>query len=215
MHRLPTSAFCLSLLLFAILAHPLRSQPPTFATGTSFNIPMSDGTTRQAIILPGPGASAWLVTSSPTTPLGFWTITPTTGPTPTPPLDPPKPTPPPDPPKPAVAAVVTISEKTPAPIGTAVAAELSRLSAAYHAFTIAMVAQPTPPENALTWIGRSAGKPYPYTFIASADGRVLWEGPTPGTSDNFLSILRQLAPKQKPTSDCPTGNCQPQKVRRR
>lgn len=70
-----------------------------------------------------------------------------------------------------------------------------------------MVAEKNPPPNALIWIGRTAGKTYPYSFLAAPDGEILWQGQTPKTVAGFLAILNQPAPPIAVKPICPTNRC--------
>jgi hypothetical protein len=175
--------------------------------GTRFALPLADKTSAQAVLLPTVNEKVWLVYSTPTGQIGLWTMTHETSPTPTPPIDPPSPPDPPVPPKPSSVSVITVSESTAVALPIAVAEFLDASKSTYHAFTIAMVSDSNPPPNALLWIGRTAGKTYPYSFVADQNGNILWEGKTPITSTSFLDLLEKfLTPKSKPRT-CASGTC--------
>jgi hypothetical protein len=102
--------------------------------------------------------------------------------------------------------LITITETSPAPIGAAVKQRLAEIDASYYAFTEAMVADESPPANALKWIGRTAGKPKPYSYVTAADGSTLWEGPTPSDAQLLAMFQPATAPQPTPTC-CPDGGC--------
>jgi hypothetical protein len=214
-----------SILLLAILA--LTTANASFAETASplpaspFSIPMTDKTTATAMFLPAPNGATYLVIATPTGKLGFWTMTATTPPNDPTPLDPIKP--PVDPPKPAptLARLVTITTTTPAAIAADVAAALAAKKATYSAYTIAQVAQPDTTADALTWIGKSAGKTLPYSFAVDTAGHTIAEGPTPTTAAAMTAFLTNQVPTAiiapavtQPPPTCPAGctNCQPQPI---
>jgi hypothetical protein len=90
------------LAMTAATAHrPYDLSPP--ATRSGFTIPLSDGTTGTAVILPIDATQSWLVYADSTGQLGSYLLTtPTTPepPSPTPPPPPPTPVPTPQPPLP-------------------------------------------------------------------------------------------------------------------
>lgn len=178
------------LLFTTIVTPPCWAQTPAPMASQQFALPLSDQTTATAVLLPSPEGRLTLVYATSTGKIGLWTLTPSpTPPSPTPVDPPPSPTPV-DPPPTAPVAVITITETTPAALPRAVAARLTATAGTYHAFTIAMVATKEPPANSLTWIGRTAGKSYPYTFLASRDhGKTLWQGPTPKTDADFIAVI--------------------------
>lgn len=95
------------------------------------------------------------------------------------------------------------------------AAELSLLSSKsieFFPYTLSMVAMENPPANALKWIGRTAGKSYPYTFLAASDGAILWQGATPKGLQELTAVLSNLITDRASECICPGGVC-PQKVR--
>lgn len=189
------SALCLLTILYAAWTKQCTAQTPAPQQNQIFALPLADGTTANAIILPAANGQAFLVYATKTGQLGFWTMTSGTSPSPTPPPEPPPPPTPPTPPvpptPPRVVSVITITETTPAGLPSEVSAYLSANSGSYYAFTVEMVALDEPPPNALKWIGKSAGKNYPYTFLADAAGVVLWQGPTPANAAKFLNLLKK------------------------
>jgi hypothetical protein len=103
--------------------------------------------------------------------------------------------------------LITVSADTPATIPAEVSAALAATRSSFFAFTVSMVADQTPPPNALIWIGKSAGKTYPWTFLAGPDGAILWQGPTPKTVAALLEILRPAASPIAVKPICPTSTC--------
>jgi len=84
----------LSLSLCALLPQATGAQTPAPAMQTPFQLPLTDKTTAQAVLLPTLNGQAFLVYATPTGRLGLWTMSQTN---PTPPPEP-QPIPPPTPP---------------------------------------------------------------------------------------------------------------------
>lgn len=169
-------------------------------SATPFTLPLADKTTATAVFLPTVDGQAYLVYATPTGNLGLWTMTPTATQPPKPPIDPPKP------PVTSV-SVITITETDAAALPSLVQAHLDSTGGSYFAFTVAMVSDVSPPTNSLVWIGRSAGKNYPYTFIATSTGEILWQGPTPIRVAEFLARVKNPKGKPAPIVGCANGRC--------
>jgi hypothetical protein len=198
MYPTPIRYLLLSLLLIGLSTPRCMAQGTAIASLSQFSVPLTTGGTGTAILIPNANGPAWLLISGPTGQIGLYQLT--TSPTPQPPT-------PPEPPKPVAAAVITVTESDPAKLPTDVAALLSATRATFHAFTIAMVAEPEPPADALAWIGRTAGKPYPYSFVVAADGSILWQGPTPKDSAAWLSVLKPFAATTTNPTTLPAAGC--------
>jgi hypothetical protein len=56
-----------------------------------------------------------------------------------------------------------------------------------------MVAEAEPPKDALKFIGLSAGKTLPFSFLLDSSGKVLWSGQSPMT----LAELNQMIQHSK------------------
>lgn len=191
------------------------AQAPALTASFPFNVPMTDGTTSQAVILPKNDGSAYLVISSPTGQLGLFLLTPQTTPPPTPNPTPPPPPPTPPPPSGTAAAFITITAAVPAAIPAETQALFTSRNITYYAYTASMVSDPQPPPNSLTWIGACAGKQLPYSFLATADGQCLWQGPTPTTAADFAALLPPASLSAPPAITCPSGTCPLQRNRSR
>jgi hypothetical protein len=139
----------------------------------------------------------------------LWTLTSTNAP-----LPPPTPSPTPTPPTPTSdnLSFITVTETEPATIPPEVTAHLRATNSTYFAYTVAMVGDPSPPKNALTWIGLSAGKPLPYSFLARSDGSIIWQGTTPTTAAAILKILTP-SPTLPQRPDCRPGFSCPLRLR--
>ena len=85
---------------------------------------------------------------------------------------------------------------------------ITEIGATYNAWTVSQITDPTTSAEQLKWIGRTAGKTYPYTFVADAAGKTLWEGPTPTTDAAYLAAIDGTTTAIKATPCCPNGNCQ-------
>ncbi len=179
MQTLRASFFSLLILFLALSTTPSWAQTPAPATETPFQLPLADKTTAQAVFLPTADGQAYLVYATKTGQIVFYHLTPAS-PNPTP-------IPPPDPIPPATTvSVITITETDAAALPSCVQTHLDLTGGNYHAFTVAMVSETSPPANALQWIGRSAGKAYPYSFITSTTGDILWQGATPADAATFF-----------------------------
>ena len=217
MNHSKTRLSCLFCMCFALLVGQTTAQTPAPAPNVSFAIPLTDKTTATAIVLPGPNTQAWLVYATPSGKLGLWILTPTS-PTPQPEPPPPVPTPPPDPPPtpPPVDgpfSLITVTETTPATLPPAVAAFLTKTNSTYCAYTVAMVELRNPPPGALLWIGRTAGKTYPYSVVVRADQSIRWQGPTPQSQNDWLKLWEiSSRPGEQPACDGPT--CKPTRLKR-
>lgn len=183
------------------------SQTPAPAPYQVFSLPLADKTTGTAVLLPTREGQAYLVCASSTGKIFSYLLTPTTTPPKPDPTPQPDPTPPPPTPPPAIAAVITVTPTTPADLPAGVATLLDSAQVAYHAFTVAMVAERDPPENSLTWIGRTAGKQYPYTFFATAEGAILWQGPTPADAPAWKTLLNTFTTTGAASRTCANGTC--------
>jgi hypothetical protein len=211
--RLFQATFCIMMALtFAFTPQHCWSQTPAPALQTQFTLPLADKTTAKAVFLPTADSKVWLVYATPTGQIGLWTMQSATGPSPTPPPDPPVPPVPPVPPKPTSVSVITITETDQAPCPALVADYLSSTRSTYYAFTIAMVAEKNPPANSLTWIGRTAGKSYPYSFVATLEGKTLWEGPTPKKDSDFIAVIQKTITPTSVKTRCPGTFCPVEKV---
>jgi hypothetical protein len=81
-----------------------------------------------------------------------------------------------------------------------------------HAMTsticsIDQVADPNTPPESLHWIGRTAGKSYPYFFLADAQSKTLAEGTMPPTERELIAILQRFAIARTANPCCPNGKC--------
>jgi len=212
----PIQILACYILLTLAAANAIAADSPTPAPATTktFLMPLADGTNATAAFLPTTNEQLWLVYSTPTGQLGFCHLTlktptpsPTPGPLPPPPTPPTPPTPPSPPAPTRPLSLIAIGEETPPKLSNSLGASLKTRDTKYWAFAVAQVADPNAPPNALTWIGRTAGKSYPYTFLADANGVILWEGPTPTDDNKILDVIdgRQTRPKLSPR--CPDNNC--------
>lgn len=209
MNRLLAIPFLTALL--AASPHTLQRREPTPAPlpASNFSIPLADGQTATAAILPTRDGQAFFVYSTPTGQLGSYLMTPTTSPAPQPnPQPQPQPTPPPTPTATAL-LFVTVTESTPAAIGPELQQWLDANKSKAICLTVAQVAKPDTPPEALSWIGATAGHPYPYAFIADQTGRTLWHGQPPADAAAMIALLAShLAPAATrtptPLPFCPT-----------
>ena len=176
------------------------AQAPPPAQGLRFALPLADGSTAEAMFLPTPGTATQIVYATTSGKLGLWPTTTPPNPEPTP-----APKPPPTPDVPSV--VVTISATEAETLPAEIAAYIAANGGSYSGFTVAMVATEKPPPDALKWIGRAAGKNLPYSFIATREGKIIVEGPTPASAAAWLQFWENKTTRaaSPPASTCP--NC--------
>jgi hypothetical protein len=198
---------CLSLAAVLCFATHCAAQTPAPANNQPFLIPLADSSLATAVILPGPTSLPYLVYATPTGQIGLWTLTPPTNPQPpTPPTPPQPPTPPTPPTPPPVVNIIVVTAATPAAADASISAWVAAHGGTFYAYTVEMVSDDNPPPNSLKWIGRTAGKPYPYAFAADAAGTILWQGPQPKTSAALIEAIETaMKPKTRPA--CPGGAC--------
>lgn len=204
MNRLSPSLLALCLSFTAQSAGASDAPTVAPAVGTYFSLPLADATQTRAILLQSPQSLPVLVYATPTGQLGLWTLTRADSPSPPRPpvVDPPAP------PRPSTnLSLITITAAEPATIPKEVGARLAALDSAFFAYTIAMVGEPNPPANSLTWIGRTANKELPYSFLADKSGVILWQGPTPTDAAGLLGLLPQPAKPAVRRLTCTGPNC--------
>lgn len=203
-----------SLCLIALLASAAPAQTPTPRPHLPFTLPMTDGTTAAAIILPTQAGQAYLVYATTTGRIGSYLMTPGTTPTPGP-IDPPAPPipvpdPPAPPPVPTPTRLALIGEMDKPNLSTAVTATLSAWAVAVESYSVAQVADPSTPAAALRLIGRSAGKRYPFAIALTAAGTVTWEGNLSNDPTAAIATLAAVFGRTPPASPaCPDGLCPP------
>jgi hypothetical protein len=194
-------SFCLSGLAAEAIAEPTVAP----AIGQRFAWPLADGTTGQAILLPKADGVLYLVYSTPGGKIGFWTMTPSPSSEPTPEPNPIRP-PEPEPAKDSLAMVIIVTPEERTALPEALGTALKEHAATFRALTVSEVADPMTETNDLTWIGRTAGKQYPYAFAITKTGAILWEGQPPKEPAAFVSLLVPYFANTV-TTVCPDGNC--------
>lgn len=195
----PTSV-CLLLLLCKPCLTSAGEPATTFQPLTQFTIPLSDGKLANAILTPQSNGHLMII-ALPGGKLGLFSVSEIRGPQPTPtPVDPPQPTQ-------NDVNLVTVSETTPATISGTVQTTLAAVHGSFFAYTLTMISDEHPPENALKWIGRTAGKTYPYSFLTDKAGVILWEGPTPTTDTNLASLITSGGQLPATPARCHGGTC--------
>lgn len=206
-----TKLFYLSLALSSLLTATTAAQTPAPATQTPFAMPLANNSTANAAFLPTQSGNGYLVYATPTGKIGFYQLTtttpnPTPPPTPTPPT-PPEPPAPPTPPKPTTITMIAVGDAELPPVNSKLAAYLQQHGDTIATYSVAMVSDPTPPKNALHWIGLSAGKAYPYTFLLNPDQSILWQGNLPDDTNQAIALINAQTGRKKPACNCPNGIC--------
>lgn len=204
-------------LLFILLFLPTRlwSQAPDPANETLFPLPMSDGTSGQGVFLWTLPTSGVFVASSHSGQIILLRFQKTT-PSPTPEPPGPKPDPvPPAPPVQAVSSFIVVSETQEESLQPILMGMLKSSNVSFFAYTVEMVSLEKPPANSLKWIGRTAGKTYPWCFAVSADGSIIWQGAKPQTPADLAKIIGSTTQEKNSDPNCPSGNCPPERSRRR
>ncbi len=200
MRHYPVNLFCLFLSLTLTPTAWCDQPTPGPQINTRFTLPLADQTTAEAVILPTTDGAAVMVYATKSGRIAFWQMTTTDRPLP----PDPKPTPPP-PARPL--SIITITPAVAATLPTETASQLAAIGGSYYAYTVAMVATENPPPNSLSWIGRTAGKTLPYTFLATADGVTVWEGPTPANATAFIDLLNRFTKPAARPAPCAGGRC--------
>ena len=195
--------FCLSTTLavgsIATAAEPTPAIRPNYA----FTLPLTDGTTAQACLLPITADHAYLVYATKSGTIVSWTIS-RQPPSPSPD---PQPTPvPPPPPSPTGVQLVIVADGPPPTIGPTLTAALAARGGLFYPATVSMIEDPTTDPAVLRWIGLAAGKTLPYAFLATNDGTPIWHGPYTSETD-LLARLPPLTPKPTSAPPCPGGVC--------
>jgi len=165
---------------------------------TCFPLPLADGSTANAIILPIPDGAAYLIYTTNDGKIGIYQILPVTSIAPTP-------DPAPTPSRPQTLIIVT--EIDPAKLNDPVKNYLDAKGITLQTFTIMMVEERNPPANSLKWIGRTAGRPYPYAFIIDKNETILWKGQLPQTAKDTIAIFDNLLSQPMQPTTCPTNLC--------
>ena len=211
MNHFRTNAFSLLPFLFTLSAPIGYAQTPAPATQTTFALPLADDTQATAAFLPTQAGDAYLIYATPTGKLGFYLMSPTT-PRPTPTPTPPSPTPPPDPtpvppPTPTTIKLIVVGDAAPPSIDATTSAYATQHGDTIATYSVAMVSEPTPAKSALHWIGLTAGKTYPYAFIANAKDDILWQGQLPADQTTLTATIDTVTNRVSQTRPCTTGHC--------
>jgi hypothetical protein len=208
--------FCCFLLLslIGLQDNAALSQTPAPAVQTSFQITLTDKTTATSIFLPIKDGQVYLVYATSAGKLGVYYLTPT------------QPIPPPEPPVIITSVnVIMITETTPATANTELQTFLAQKKGKFNAYTVSSVGEADPPAEALKWVGRTAGKTYPYTFAIDQSENIIWEGTTPNTTAELIARISGVKIEQppaakppppiNPSNTCPGGVCPPAQTWRR
>jgi hypothetical protein len=166
------------------------------------------------VFLPTLDGKMYLIYSTNSGKIGLWVLVSATAPLP------------PDP-HPVVTSVniITITETTAATADNNLQSFLALKKGKFSAYTVASVGEANPPAEALKWVGRTAGKTYPYTFAIDQNENIIWEGTTPGTTAELIAKISGLKIDKPPLilpppaatapNTCPGGVCPTVQTRRR
>lgn len=191
MHRSPLSVFCLLVLSTALLTPLCWGQTPAPAANKEFNLPLADGTTGTALILPTSEGQAYLVYTTPTGKLGSYLMK--TGTTPNP-VDPP-PTPTPTPTRLTIAIVEDPATTTAQQRAILAAPAWRGLANEQHAFLgiipndLKEAKTGQPPALLAPFLNRSKGHALPWVMLYDSAGNLFWEGPLPTTAQAMTALL--------------------------
>lgn len=189
--RVVLSSALLILPCFQVLADDPTPQPLSV-----FSIPTTSGTNAQAVFFQTAGGQLYLVFASSTGNLFLWTLTPTTTP------------PQPDPVVDSnTFSVITVCQEQKDKLSDEEVSFFASRSILFYPYTVSMVTESNPPKNSLTYIGLSAGKSLPYTFLVNQDGKIFWQGPRPSSLIAWKAIFPFSSYTGQKPSTCPTGNC--------
>jgi len=181
-------------------------QLPAPAPFQPFSLPLTDKTTATAVILPIDATTAYLVYTTSTGSLGFWTMTQSTTPLPPDPI-------PPDP-TPLEKLTIAIVEN---PSATSAAqrqvlADLTwrKRAAEQHDFLglipsdLRDARTGEPPAHLLPFLERAKLHNLPWIIMCDDRGAIVWEGPLPATAAKLLNLIPNLENKTNgPPSDNP------------
>lgn len=182
--------------VFSILAASLTfGQTPTPINLQSFPLPLSDGTTGTAVFLPMPDGSAYLVVTTTTGKVGFWTLTQTN---PTPPPDPVPPTPLPD--DKLTLVIVEDPVKTTAQQRALLSDDAWRDFVSAKHSLIGII--PNDVKDAKTgqrppvlapFLGLADGQPLPWIMLYNSKGKLVYQGPLPDSSEEIISLIHRFS----------------------
>lgn len=185
------SCLCLSLLLLSIGASSSMGQSPK--TGTPFQLPLTDETTVQTVLLPIDGTTLYLVYATRTGNLGLWTMTKGTT------IDPV----PPDPPVPPIDEILSIAviedplDSSIEEVNTLADPGWRGYANANHNF-IGIIPNDVidfrtkkPPAFLFPFLVLAKGKDLPYLVILRSDGTVYWQGHLPKTPAEIIELIRK------------------------
>ncbi len=177
-----------------LLAAPLdAATAPVPAPLKFFHLPMDDGSSTQAVLLPIDADHMWMVYTSKDGQIGFWMMTRSTDPIP------PDPVPPP-PPKPTRLTIVVIEDpERSTQIERDILADdrWRGLAMEKHNFLgiipIDLVDNRTgkPPTLLAPFLELAKGKALPWTILADAKGNIVWQGHLPNSPDDFANLIKE------------------------
>lgn len=112
--------------------------------------------------------------------------------------------------------MISIGDDAAPALSPEIAAHLAAINCAHTAYAVADLEIAAPTRDCLHWIGLSAGKHYPYTFLVAGDGRILWKGNLPPLAADAIPIIDDPTRNRSiQTPYCPTGGCPLQTAARR
>lgn len=197
-----TKSLSLSLLVLVSTAPTPMTATPAPATQTNFSLPLSDGSTATARLLPTTNGEAWLVYATSSGQLAAYYLTPHQPvPPPTPPTpDPPTPLPPPPDPQPQPTRLTIAVIENPETTTNAQRAVLtnttwSTAATAKHTF-LGIVPDDVidkttglPPPRLAPFLARAKLHNLPWILFADPNGVIVWEGTVPTTATELTALI--------------------------
>jgi hypothetical protein len=176
-----------------LIAAQAWSQTPAPALQKSFSLPLTDGTTATAMIMPGPPGQSWLVYAAKDGKLGTYWLTPTDpgpGPKPVPPV----------PPIPQRLTIVIVED----PVTTTqaerqiLADPTWRTPAAAKHNMLGIIPNDLidketgqPPQRLAGFLDRAKLHNLPWIMLTGQAGTILWEGQVPTTAAELIALIKR------------------------
>ena len=171
------------------------SQTPAPATNVPFVLPLADGSTAQARLLPTHDGEAWLVYATSSGKLGIFYLSPTK---PDPGPNPPPPPPPPPPPVPTKLTIAIIENPatTTQEQRQVLADPAWRQAAAGKHTQLGIIPNDVidkstgqPPARLVPFLDRAKLHNLPWIIFTNAAGTIVWEGTVPTTAAELAALI--------------------------
>jgi hypothetical protein len=191
MNHLPNQTILPFVTWLMLTAGQAIDQTPAPATNVPFQLPLSDGSTAQARLLPTHDGESWLVYATSSGKVVAYYLSPTT---PTPPPDPIPPIPP-TPQKLTIAIVENPTLTTQQQRAVLASPEWRAVAAAKHNL-VGIIPNDVidketnqPPTRLAPFLNRAKLHNLPWIMFTNAAGAILWEGQVPTTAQELAALI--------------------------